>query len=694
MVVPLEIENSVGHLTIDDPERPVNVLNETVMGEFEAQLDELESESLDGLTVESGKPENFVAGADLEVLRGVDDEARAHELSRQGQRIFQRFANLPFPTICLIHGDCLGGGLELALACDYRIVSDDPATELGCPEVKLGIIPGWGGTQRLPELIGLKSSLRPLLTGSSLSARKAVSLGLADKQIQREHMRREAHDWIRTDQFPTQSGSDWSNWPLVRNYVLKQARKQTLDRTRGNMPAPLGIIDVLRQSLGKSIEEGLKLEAEEFASLVATPECRNLIRVFFLRQNQKQFSLDDAEPVEPVDRVGVIGAGTMGAGIAQWVSSRDLPIALVDIDETALTKGMNTIDELFRRGVDSGALTERDHRQGMRRIRPGTEYELFSGCDVVVEAVVEELDVKNSVLDRLDEHRKTTSIVASNTSALSIREMARRLDEPGDMVGLHFFNPVYRMQLVEVVNGKGTSAQTLNRAVEFTKRIGKIPVVVKDSPGFLVNRILVPYLNEAGQLLAEHHSIESIDETLKDFGMPMGPIRLIDEVGIDVGHHVASYLIDELETPYRLAEPLRKIHADGLKGANRGGGFYQYRDDREVPNRTYDSDAEPTTDPEDITRRLIDLMVAEAVRCLQEGVVGSADELDAAMILGTGFAPFRGGLLAHADQYGLDRIVEELEAFRDRYGDPYRVPERLREQADTGRRFTDPNGPR
>jgi 3-hydroxyacyl-CoA dehydrogenase/enoyl-CoA hydratase/3-hydroxybutyryl-CoA epimerase len=380
----------------------------------------------------------------------------------------------------------------------------------------------------------------------------------------------------------------------------------------------------------------------------------------------------------------------MGSGIAHWVSSRDMEVPMVDIDEDAVNAGMKNIEDLFDKGVRAGAVSKQKKRRSLRRIHPETDYGPFHGCDMVIEAVLEEMDVKAKVFDQLADYIDEDTVVASNTSALSIEEMGQHLPYPENMVGIHFFNPVFKMPLVEVVTAESTSEETTAKAVEFVKGINKAPVVVKDSPGFLVNRILVPYLNEAGHLIDEGYRIEDIDHALEQFGMPMGPVRLIDEVGIDVGYHVADYLSEELSNDYPLSDTFKRIFDDGLTGKKGGEGFYTgYDSGDEQPNATYQPD-DPITDPDDseITRRLIDMMVAEAVRCLEEDIVEDADQLDIAMILGTGFAPFRGGLLRHADDYGLPDIVDELNRFRDEYSDRYQVPELLNQKAGNEESFT------
>jgi 3-hydroxyacyl-CoA dehydrogenase/enoyl-CoA hydratase/3-hydroxybutyryl-CoA epimerase len=687
----LRTEDAVGTLTIDHPEKSVNTLGEDSMSELEEQIETLEGQDLRGLIVRSGKDGNFVAGADIEELREVSNREDARRASRRGQKLLRRLDQLPFPTIALVNGSCLGGGFELALACDYRIASDSADVELGLPEVKLGILPGWGGTQRLPRQIGVKNAMNYLLRGNTMDPDEARNLGAVDDVVDANRLENRATEWIEEESFPNNDSWHWDNiWP-VRWVILRQARKQTMAKTKGNMPSPIKIIEVVKKGLGKSLDAALEVEADGFAELAVTDECENLTRVFFLREDQKDYTVDeDAGEWEP-DSVGVIGGGTMGSGIAHWVCSRDFSTVMVDIDEDAVEAGVERIEETFDKGISAGAVSEEEKQESLDRLTATTEYDELSDSDLIIEAVIENMDIKKNVFDQLEPYLDEETIVSSNTSALSLEEMAQYLDRSEAMVGLHFFNPVYQMPLIEIVEAESTGDETLHRAVEFVKGIDKVPVVVKDSPGFLVNRILGPYMNEAGNLLDEGYAIEDIDSALEQFGMPMGPLELLDEVGIDVAHHVAQYLSDSLEVSFEMADVFTEIEEDGLKGKKGGEGFYRYEDGAEEPNPDYNPTS-PKSDPDnhEIIRRHVDLIIAESVRCLEDGIVDTANQLDIAMILGTGFAPFRGGPLKHADDYGLERIVAELETYREEHGDRFQVPDLLAEKADKGERLTDP----
>jgi 3-hydroxyacyl-CoA dehydrogenase/enoyl-CoA hydratase/3-hydroxybutyryl-CoA epimerase len=687
----LRTEDGVGTLTIDAPDKSVNTLGEESMSELQDDLETLERQDLKGLIIRSGKENNFIAGADIEELRELSSEDEAYEASRRGQRLLRRIDNLPYPTIALVHGSCLGGGFELALACDYRIASESEKTELGLPEVKLGILPGWGGTQRLPRLIGVKDAIGLLLRGSSMDAGEARVKGAVDATRREGNLKQLALNWIEKEDFPSNDSFHWDNFGPARWFILRQARKRTMAKTKGNMPAPLKIIESVSEGLSKNLDAALDIEAEKFSELAVTPECQNLTRVFFLREDQKNYTYnDDGEDWSPAD-VGIIGGGTMGSGITHWVSSRGFDCTMVDIDKNAVLDGMERIRETFDKGISAGAVSEADKRSSLNRIEPTTDYDSLDDSELIIEAVVENMDVKETVFEQLEPYLNEDKIVASNTSALSLEDMAQQVPHPDRMVGLHFFNPVFQMPLIEIVNAESTSESTLHRAVEFVKAIDKVPVVVKDSPGFLVNRILGPYMNEAGNLLDEGYAIEDIDEALEQFGMPMGPIKLLDEVGIDVAFHVAQYLSDSLDVSFELAEVFKRINDDGLTGKKGGEGFYRYDDDDETPNPDYNPDS-PKSDPDydRIARRLVNLIIAESIRCLEDDIVETANQLDIAMILGTGFAPFTGGPLNHADRYGLDRVVSELESLKTDYGSRFEVPETLKRTAENNGQLTEP----
>ncbi|MGO9529007.1 MAG: 3-hydroxyacyl-CoA dehydrogenase NAD-binding domain-containing protein [Verrucomicrobiia bacterium] len=665
----------IAWVVFDDPESKVNVLGTEQMKQLDAVLDELYKRKPKAAVFISAKPGIFIAGADINELQRIRDASLGADLSRAGHRIFAKIELLGVPTVAAIDGACLGGGCELALACRYRVAADGHKTQIGLPETQLGIIPGWGGSQRLPRLIGLGAALDIICAGKSVSADKARRIGLVDAAVPSVVLR-ETATRLALGQQRAKRKSVWSqNWWPMRRFICRMARKRVLVRTEGRYPAPLRAIDAMEEGLRGSLNEGLDSEAKIFGEVSVTPQCRNLIRLFFLREKYAKlvFNPEKVErtgPISakvmtsPVEKVGVLGAGVMGAGIAQWCSARGLIVRLKDIKPDFVASGIKRIADAYREGVKRRKMSELDAQHGMARVHPTTDYTGFGDCDLVIEAVLEKIEVKRQAFGELTAALRNDCIIASNTSAIPIDDLAEASGRPKRFVGIHFFNPVHKMPLVEIVRGTKTAPEVVAAAVEFAKRLKKIPVVVKGTPGFLVNRLLMPYLNEAGVLLGEGETIESIDEAMLDFGMPMGPLRLIDEVGIDVAYDVAAELGEAFKDRMAVARILRQVHEQGLKGRKGGVGFYVYKKKKEERvNRRLakairrDVESREAKKVErsarDIQRRLLGVMIEEAKRCLSEGVVASEDDIDAGMIFGTGFPPFRGGLVVYARDVGL-----------------------------------------
>ena len=703
----LEIDgDGVAWLVFDRPESKVNILSSDVMRRLDGLLAEVEENARIGrvkaLVVKSGKPGSFIAGANVEEIAGITDPAAAEEGSRLGQEVFRRIERLPIPSIAAIDGICLGGGAELALACTYRIASDRPETKIGFPEVRLGIIPGWGGTTRLPRLVGLRTAIEMIVTGKTISAKRALRIGFVDEVVPApildERTRRFA--WERIDRGPRRPETRRSLGARLledtapgRRLLLWQARKQVLRETKGHYPAPLAALDVLARTLSLPLDEAFALEARTVGRLVVSEVSKNLIHVFFLMEGAKK-AAPEVEP-RPVERVGVLGAGVMGGGIAQLLAYRGIPVRLKDIRAEAISLGLRHARQIFDRSVRRGRMTRKEVEQAMTRISPTLDYSGFGATDVVIEAVVERMDVKKQVLAEVEEHLPATAVLASNTSALSITEMANDLRRPENVCGMHFFNPVHRMPLVEIVRGAATSDETLATVFALARRLEKTPIIVNDGPGFLVNRLLAPYLNEAGWLLSEGARIEDVDRALLDFGMPMGPFRLLDEVGLDVSRHVAGILYEAFGDRMRPAPALVKLSETARLGKKGGRGFYLFEGEREkgVDESIYAelADAVPaerrTIGKDVIQERCILVMINEAARALEDGIVSEAGAVDLAMITGTGFPPFRGGLLRHADALGLPKIVEKLEAYERELGVRFQPAPLLRAHAEAGRGF-------
>lgn len=573
----------------------------------------------------------FLAGADLyeldRLLKGEDIEGLRAVLTR-GQDTFERIESLSVPTVATVHGACLGGGFELSLACDHRIASSDRCTKIGLPEVTLGILPAWGGTVRLSALLPLADTLQVILTGKQYASKPALKLGLVDKVVHKENMINSAVDLIGAGK-PLQRPQPIGWIPSA--IIFKSALRTTLNKTKGNYPAPETIIEVLQKASQTAMSESFKLERDAFMKLCATQEMRSLLRIFLLQEKSKKLNVN-GQKYSHVRSAAVVGAGTMGAGITQWLSCKGINVILKDVNSELISKGLSHIDKLYVNGVLGHKFDRPTARNGMARITTSvTDIDLHK--DLIIEAIVEDLDVKKTVLAELEQRSSTNTIIATNTSALSINDMASCLKRPDKFVGIHFFNPVHKMKLVEVVKGKHTSNATVQRAVQFVQQIGKFPVVVNDSPGFVVNRILVPYLMKASQLLLEGNQMEAIDSGMVKFGMPMGPFRLMDEIGLDVCYHVANDLKNRLGIESSLEELSWRV-GSGKLGKKSSEGFYAYKKGKSIRRKM--------TEKADISD-LVDVMSLEAQRVLNEGVIDDPDMLDFAMIMGTGWAPFRGG---------------------------------------------------
>jgi len=644
-------DSRIALITFDHPDKSANIFDGTTLYELDLALRAIVKLKATGLVFLSSKPAVFIAGADLETLGGTRGDDLRHLVER-GQHLFSRIADLGVPTVAAIHGACVGGGLELALACDRRIASDTEVTRLGLPETLLGILPAWGGSTRLPRLIGLPKALDLILSGKLLAPKHALKFGLIDEVIPREHLRSRALAILNEPAMERRTHFLTNN-PLSAAVIRFLARRGVIKKTRGNYPAPLAAIDVLTRAVSGSPETSFIREADAVVRLAGTDTAKNLMRVHFLQESAKRFHFDksvDLNFLRPIHRTAVIGAGVMGSGIAQWFAARNHPVILRDIDPTRVAAGMRTISKLFQEAAEKRILTRHEAGRKLDLVAPSASPVSLHRCDLIVEAAVENLEVKKTIFADLCLRTSPDTILATNTSALPITDLcaATGVTHPDRLIGLHFFNPVSRMKLVEVVVTEFTSPETVERTLAFVRSIGKLPVVVKDSPGFLVNRILMPYLIEAGRMVDEGIAPAKIDEAMLDFGMPMGPLRLLDEIGIDVASHVADTMSAAFGERFAIPGILTRLLEAGHLGKKSGRGFY---DDKGGRNDSLPASGETQQTPSGpkIAARLVGLMVTEAERCLSEGIVRSADEVDFAMILGTGFAPFRGGPLTYAE---------------------------------------------
>ncbi|HEX7124908.1 MAG TPA: 3-hydroxyacyl-CoA dehydrogenase NAD-binding domain-containing protein [Thermodesulfobacteriota bacterium] len=723
------IEDDIAIVTLDRRGATANVLGTPVMMRLNEVWGEIEravsAGYVRGVVIISGKPDIFVAGADVNEIASITDPSAGEEAAARGQAIFERLARLPVKTIAAIHGACVGGGLEMVLACAMRIATDDPRTRLGLPEVTLGIIPGFGGTQRLPRLIGLEPALDLILTGRLVDAKQARRIGLVDdvvaKPILLDWAKRYASGEVQPRRRPAPLAARarrtlLERFGVGRDLVFKQAEKRVRARTGGKYPAPLRAIEAVRSGLGKPMPEALAVEARIVGPLLASDICKSLAGLYLLSEQAKKQAADAARPVA---RLGVLGAGIMGAGIAQSAAQAGLPVRLRDVSVAALAAGMKAAAAVPREAVRRRRMTPVDMRRQMGRISATTDWRGFARCDLVIEAVVEDLEVKRTVLAQAAA-AAPGALLATNTSSIAIDAIAEGLPDPSRLVGIHFFNPVHRMPLVEVVRGARTAEEAVATAVAFARRLGKTPIVVKDGPGFLVNRLLAPYLAEAVRCVVDRVPIETIDRAMTDFGMAMGPLAVLDEVGFDTAARVSRVLEAGLGERMAPAPGMARLLEAGRKGKKGGGGFYVYDrtgkrlgPDRAVyavlgvpaPSRGETAKAAPRGDgpsalgpiadvpaPE-LVERLLYPMINEAARVLDEGIVAGPEWVDLAMVLGTGFAPFRGGPLRYADRVGLPAVVSRLRELAAAHGPRFEPAPALVARASSGQRFLPPTRP-
>lgn len=672
-------EDAVAELVFDHPEKPVNIFDSRSLAELEAVVENLERDRhVKALLFRSAK-KDFIAGADVRAIAAVQNSAEGEAASRRGQALFERIARLAFPSVAAVHGLCLGGGTELALACRFRVASDSRQTLLGLPEVQLGILPAWGGTQRLPRLVGLPTALDMILSGHPLNGRAARRIGLVDEILPAENFDEQALAWLRREVLdarrPPRRLPLWrmlfaEGNPAARAAMAALARRVMLRRTGGHYPAAGEALRLAAKSFSLPMERGLAGEAGALGRLVETPAHKNLLRLFFLREEAKKTASGAAVPRE-VRRLGVLGAGVMGGGIAALAARRGIEVRLRDLRQEALTLALRTARHDMDEAVRRGRMTPCEAERAMARISPALELSGFEHADMVIEAVVERIEVKQAVFREIETCVPRHCVLASNTSALPVAQMAAALRRPERLVGLHFFNPVSRMPLAEVIRHPSSSEETVSAAMALAGRLEKFPVAVKDSPGFLVNRLLAPYMQEAALMAEEGVSVEAIDRAMKNFGMPMGPFELYDEVGLDVAAHVAGTL--RRAWPQRFVESnlVARLAESGGLGKKSGRGFYEYKDGKKrkvsAAAVSYAKGLMPS--PEEITARLLYPMVNEAARCADERVAENADKLDFAMVMGTGFAPFRGGPMRWAEtEIGFKRVVEALQNLAERHG--------------------------
>ncbi|MDX2122666.1 MAG: fatty acid oxidation complex subunit alpha FadJ [Gemmatimonadota bacterium] len=697
-------------LSLDLPGEPVNKLNAQVKDEFDAALTRLRDDAgVEAVVIISGKADNFIAGADIEEFTRLSTREEFTRLSREGQEMLQRLDDFPKPVVCAINGACLGGGLELALACDWRVASDHPKTQLGLPEVQLGLLPGAGGCQRLPRLIGLSAALGIIMPGKTEIAYKAFKLGMVDELVPKAILldtALAAAERLVAAGAPARPvrrakkgglvGAIFDrSWP-GRQFVYWKARKDTLKKSGGHYPAPLAALEAVRAGLERGMTTGLRVEHEKFGELAATDVSRTLIGIFFATTALKK---DDGLPPgatatpRPVERMAVIGSGFMGAGIAGTaVSTAGIDVRVRDTELARVGKGLKAATDILAGRLKRRRITRFEFDRLAALLSGGTDFAAFSRADLVIEAVFEDLEVKRKVLAETEAATPATTIFATNTSTIPITEIAARAARPGNVLGIHFFSPVDRMPLLEVIPTAQTSPDTIASAVQFGRRIGKTVIVVRDRPGFWVNRILIPYMNEAGQLFAEGVPMELLDRLMTRFGFPVGPITLLDEVGLDVGAKAGKVMHQAFGDRLKPSDLIEKLLADQRMGRKNGRGFYLYHKGQKTgPDETvYDLLGLKPRAPADTTetgQRLVYSMLNEAAMAMGEGVVRSPRDGDIGAIFGIGYPPFRGGPLRYIDHLGAAQVVEVLRALAAKHGDRFTPCDTLVRMAEAGGRF-------
>lgn len=684
-------DDGIACITLDCPGQNQNTLGRDEIEQANRLLDRLErDESVQGIIFMSAKAGSFIAGADIQMIEACQSAEDASALAAEGQAIFQRIADCPVPTVAAIDGVCLGGGLELALACHARVCTDDEQTRLAQPEVQLGLLPGGGGTQRLPRLIGLPAALDLMLTGKRLRSAQAQRLGLVDDRVPRSILMETALQWVSVCQRGrVRRGSGWlpalTSWalggnPLGRGIVLQQARKQVQKRTGGHYPAPPRIIECVERGMNNGIEPGLKAEARAFGELAMTPQARQLIQLYFATTNMKK-DTGVADPnVKPrtVRRVGVLGAGLMGAGISFVTASRGKwPVRLKDVESERLASGLKHISKHIERRRQRHSITRFEAERARQRVTPTLDFSGYRGLDLVIEAVFEDLELKHQMVREVEANCNEATIFASNTSSLPLTRIAQAAERPQNVVGMHYFSPVERMPLVELIVHERTAAEVIATAMAVARAQGKTPIVVRDRVGFYVNRILAPYLNEAAHLLEEGVAIDRIDQALVRFGFPVGPFKLLDEVGIDITAKVAPLLHETFGERMRPVSAIERLLDAGRLGKKSGQGFYRYggkRSGEAVDDSVYrllEVSAQKEMVEATIVDRTLSLLLNETARCLDEGVIREARDADIGAVFGIGFPPFRGGPCRYMDSLGLESVASTLKDFESRIGSRY-----------------------
>lgn len=675
-------DSGIAILSMDVPNETMNILKAEFSAEIATLLTQIEEDdAITGIVLTSAKDNSFMAGADVSMLEACTSAASATAIASSGQQMFCRITDLNKPVIAAIHGPALGGGLELALACHARVCSDDPSTQLGLPEVQLGLLPGSTGTQRLPRLISLQQAIKMMLTGAPVRAKQALKYGIADAVVPRSILLAEAEKMALAGKpkrrLPKQSLINrlLENTSIGRSIVFSQAKKQMLSKTQGNYPAPVAILECIQTGLEKGLDKGLSIEAQRFGELVMSAESKSLRSLFFATTEMKKESGVADVPANKISKVGVLGGGLMGGGIAFVSATKGkVPVRIKDIQAQGIKNALQTAYAILHKRVKRRILSHSQMQQQLSLITGTTDYSGFKHVDMVIEAVFEDLTLKQNMVADVETHCQPETIFASNTSSIPIEQIAANAARPENVIGLHYFSPVDKMPLAEVIAHAGTSDETISTTVAFAKKQGKTPIVVKDGAGFYVNRILAPYMNEAAQMVLAGEPIDQLDKTLVKFGFPVGPIKLLDEVGIDVGTKIIPILQADFGDRFAAPDAFDKVLQDDRKGKKNGRGFYDYSSKHK--GKTVDEsiyallNVTPNAqlNYDQIVQRSVYMMLNEAARCLDEGVIRSPRDGDIGAIFGIGFPPFLGGPFRYMDTIGLATLVERLNSFTALHG--------------------------
>ncbi|WP_259368546.1 fatty acid oxidation complex subunit alpha FadJ [Colwellia sp. BRX10-4] len=703
-------DNGIAHLVMDVIGESMNTLKAEFSEEIDTVLKEIRNDNtIKGVVLISGKKDSFVAGADINMLASCQSASEATALSRNGQMIFDQIENLSIPVVAAINGACLGGGLELAMACHARICSDNGKTALGLPEVQLGLLPGSGGTQRLPKLVGIQKALDMMLTGKQLRAKQALKMGLVVDVVPNSILISAAENLVLAAQGKASKIKKSQRKISVldkalegnavgRKIIFNQATKSVLAKTKGNYPSPLKIIDSVRIGIEKSSVSGYQTEADHFGELVMSPESAQLRQIFFATTDMKKEQGIEGVNAKPISQIGVLGGGLMGGGIAFVSATKaNVDVRIKDIAPQGISHAMKYGYDILNKKVKRRFMLKSEMQKQLAKITGCVDYSGFKNVDMVIEAVFEDLSLKQKMVDDMESICAEDTIFASNTSSLPIGQIAAKALRPENVIGLHYFSPVDKMPLAEIIAHSKTSDQTISTTVAFAKKQGKTPIVVKDKAGFYVNRILAPYMNEAALLLLEGESIGKLDKALVKFGFPVGPIQLLDEVGIDIGAKIGPILQAELGERFAAPEAFNKLIADKRLGKKVQKGFYLYKDKngKKVTKKLVDESVYPLLNiiikdqktNDELVQRCVFMMLNEAARCLDEGIIRNARDGDIGAIFGIGFPPFLGGPFHYIDTLGAEVIVNKLNLWSTELGERFKPCQALITMAETGNKY-------